>query len=103
MRRLLEARKDEIACAISAEHGKTHIDALGEVARGQEVVEFACGIPHLLKGSFSRNVSGGVDCYDERQALVSPPQGTPIPTSCVRARSKWPGSFTPWAMCIRTN
>src|SRR3954466_12473319 len=69
MRRLLEARKDELARAISAEHGKTHIDALGEVARGQEVVEFACGIPHLLKGAFSRNVSGGVDCYDERQPL----------------------------------
>ncbi|HEX4637121.1 MAG TPA: aldehyde dehydrogenase family protein, partial [Rhizomicrobium sp.] len=50
MRRLLEARKDELARAISAEHGKTHVDALGEVARGQEVVEFACGIPHLLKG-----------------------------------------------------
>ena len=58
MRRLLEANKDELARAISAEHGKTHTDALGEVARGQEVVEFACGIPHLLKGSFSPNVSG---------------------------------------------
>ena len=69
MRRLMEARKDEIARAISAEHGKTHIDALGEVARGQEVVEFACGIPQLLKGAFSKNVSSGVDCYDERQPL----------------------------------
>ena len=69
MRRLLEARKDELARAISAEHGKIHTDALGEVARGQEVVEFACGIPHLLKGAFSRNVSSGVDCYDERQPL----------------------------------
>ena len=69
MRRLLEARKDEIARTISAEHGKTHTDALGEVARGQEVVEFACGIPHLLKGSYSRNVASGVDCYDERQPL----------------------------------
>ena len=69
MRRLMEARKDEIARAISAEHGKTHSDALGEVARGQEVVEFACGIPHLLKGAFSKNVSSGVDCYDERQPL----------------------------------
>jgi malonate-semialdehyde dehydrogenase (acetylating)/methylmalonate-semialdehyde dehydrogenase len=69
MRSLMEARKDEIAHAISAEHGKTHIDALGEVARGQEVVEFACGIPQLLKGAFSKNVSSGVDCYDERQPL----------------------------------
>ncbi len=69
MRRLLEANKDKLARTISAEHGKTHTDALGEVARGQEVVEFACGIPHLLKGSFSKNVSAGVDCYDERQPL----------------------------------
>src|SRR5206468_5876879 len=69
MRRLLEARKDELARAISAEHGKTHIDALGEVARGQEVVEFACGIPHLLKGSFSAQVSAGMDCHDIRQPL----------------------------------
>ena len=46
-----------------------HADALGEVARGQEVVEFACGIPHLLKGSFSPNVSSGVDCHDVRQPL----------------------------------
>jgi malonate-semialdehyde dehydrogenase (acetylating)/methylmalonate-semialdehyde dehydrogenase len=69
MRRLMEAKKDDIAHAISAEHGKTHSDALGEVARGQEVVEFACGIAHLLKGAFSKNVSTGVDCFDERQPL----------------------------------
>jgi len=69
MRRLLEARKPDLARAISAEHGKTHIDALGEVARGQEVVEFACGIPHLLKGAYSANVSSEVDSYDMRQPL----------------------------------
>jgi len=69
MRRLLEARKDDLARTISAEHGKTHSDALGEVARGQEVVEFACGIPHLLKGSFSANVSSEMDCWDMRQPL----------------------------------
>ena len=69
MRRLLGARGDEIARAISAEHGKMHADALGEVARGQEVVEFACGIPHLLKGSFSPSVSAGMDSYDQRQPL----------------------------------
>ncbi len=69
MRRLLEARKDELARTISDEHGKTHTDALGEVARGQEVVEFACGIPHLLKGAFSAGVSTGMDCYDQRQPL----------------------------------
>jgi malonate-semialdehyde dehydrogenase (acetylating) / methylmalonate-semialdehyde dehydrogenase len=68
-RRLLEARKDEIARTISTEHGKTHADALGEVARGQEVVEFACGIPHLLKGSFSASVATGMDSHDMRQPL----------------------------------
>jgi malonate-semialdehyde dehydrogenase (acetylating)/methylmalonate-semialdehyde dehydrogenase len=69
MRRLLGARGDEVARAISAEHGKMHADALGEVARGQEVVEFACGIAHLLKGSFSPSVSTGMDSYDQRQPL----------------------------------
>jgi len=69
MRRLLVERADDLAAIISAEHGKTHVDALGEVARGQEVVEFACGIPHLLKGAFSPNVSTGIDSYDMRQPL----------------------------------
>lgn len=69
MRRLLMARADDLAKIISAEHGKVHADALGEVARGQEVVEFACGIPHLLKGSFSPSVSTGMDSYDQRQPL----------------------------------
>jgi len=69
VRRIMEARKDEIARVISAEHGKTHVDALGEVARGQEVVEFACGIPHLLKGSFSPLVATGMDVHDMRQPL----------------------------------
>ena len=69
MRALMEARKDDIARAISAEHGKTHSDALGEVARGLEIVEFACGIAHHLKGNFSRMVASGMDSYDERQPL----------------------------------
>ena len=66
---LLEANADDIARAISAEHGKTHSDALGEVQRGLEVVEFACGIPHLLAGEFSRNVGPAIDTYNDRQAL----------------------------------
>jgi malonate-semialdehyde dehydrogenase (acetylating)/methylmalonate-semialdehyde dehydrogenase len=69
VRRILEARKDEIARCIGSEHGKTHADALGEVARGLEVVEFACGIPHLLKGSFSPLVATGMDSHDMRQPL----------------------------------
>src|SRR5688572_17894456 len=66
---LLDSRAADIARAISREHGKTHSDALGEVARGIEVVEFACGIPHLLKGEFSRNVGPNIDSYSDRQPL----------------------------------
>jgi malonate-semialdehyde dehydrogenase (acetylating) / methylmalonate-semialdehyde dehydrogenase len=66
---LLEANGDAIAREISAEHGKTHADALGEVQRGLEVVEFACGIPHLLGGEFSRNVGPAIDTYADRQPL----------------------------------
>ncbi|WP_413992844.1 CoA-acylating methylmalonate-semialdehyde dehydrogenase [Labrys okinawensis] len=66
---LLEANADKVARAISAEHGKTHSDALGEVQRGLEVVEFACGIPHLLAGEFSRNVGPAIDTYNDRQPL----------------------------------
>ncbi|KAA9157464.1 CoA-acylating methylmalonate-semialdehyde dehydrogenase [Amycolatopsis acidicola] len=68
-RELLDARKDELAAIITAEHGKVLSDALGEVARGQEVVEFACGIPHLLKGGFSENASTSVDVSSLRQPL----------------------------------
>jgi malonate-semialdehyde dehydrogenase (acetylating) / methylmalonate-semialdehyde dehydrogenase len=68
-RELVAAHKDELAALIVAEHGKVHGDALGEVQRGLEVVEFACGIPHLLKGSFSENVSTEVDSYSLRQPL----------------------------------
>ena len=66
---LLRARADDIARAISREHGKMHDDALGEVSRALEVVEFACGIPQMLKGEFSRNVGSGIDTHSERQAL----------------------------------
>ena len=68
-RELLNARKGEIAALITDEHGKVLSDALGEVTRGQEVVEFACGMPHLLKGGFSEGVSAGVDVYSIRQPL----------------------------------
>ncbi|SDQ99010.1 CoA-acylating methylmalonate-semialdehyde dehydrogenase [Thermostaphylospora chromogena] len=68
-RELVDAHRDELAALITAEHGKVRSDALGEVARGLEVVEFACGIPHLLKGGFSENVSTRVDSYSIRQPL----------------------------------
>lgn len=66
---LLNAHVDDIAELITKEHGKTFDDAKGEVIRGIEVVEFACGIPHLLKGEFSENVGTNVDCYSMRQPL----------------------------------
>ena len=68
-RELLNERKAELAAIITAEHGKVLSDALGEVSRGQEVVEFACGIPHLLKGGNSPQVSTGVDVHSIRQPL----------------------------------
>ena len=68
-RELLNARKDELGAILTSEHGKVTSDALGEIARGLEVVEFATGIPHLAKGEYSENVSTGVDVYSIRQPL----------------------------------
>ena len=68
-RELINSHRGELAELISAEHGKVASDAAGEVARGLEVVEFACGIGHLLKGGYSENVSTGVDAYSIRQPL----------------------------------
>jgi len=66
---LLDQYADDLAREISKEHGKVHDDALGEVARGIDCVDFACGIPHLLKGEFSRNVGPSIDSYSDRQPL----------------------------------
>jgi malonate-semialdehyde dehydrogenase (acetylating)/methylmalonate-semialdehyde dehydrogenase len=68
-RDLLERHEEELAAVITREHGKVLADARGEVARGREVVEFACGIGELLKGDYSDQVSGGVDAYSFRQPL----------------------------------
>lgn len=68
-REILNARKDELAAILTAEHGKVLSDALGEIARGLEVVEFACGASHLLKGEYSENVSTGVDVYSVKQPV----------------------------------
>ena len=69
IRNLVDAHRREIAAHMTAEHGKVPSDALGEVARGLENLEFACGVPHLLKGGYSEQVSGGVDVYQIRQPL----------------------------------
>ena len=69
LRELVDANRKEIASLLTAEHGKVLSDALGEVARGLENIEFACGIPHLLKGGYSEQASTGVDVYSIRQPL----------------------------------
>ena len=68
-KQLLEEHADEIAAAITAEHGKVFDDAMGEFGRGVEVVDFACGIPELLKGEYSRNVGPGIDSWSDHQPL----------------------------------
>jgi len=68
-RELIEKHTDELSALITREHGKLLSDAVGEVTRGLEVVEFACGIPHLLKGEHSENVGSGVDSWSLRQPL----------------------------------
>jgi malonate-semialdehyde dehydrogenase (acetylating)/methylmalonate-semialdehyde dehydrogenase len=65
----VQSNRNEIAALLSAEHGKVITDALGEIARGLENIEFACGIPHLLKGSYSEQAATGVDVYSIRQPL----------------------------------
>jgi malonate-semialdehyde dehydrogenase (acetylating) / methylmalonate-semialdehyde dehydrogenase len=69
IRELVHERREEVARILTAEHGKVLSDAMGEVARGLEVIEFACGIPTLLKGDFSEQASTGIDVYSIRQPL----------------------------------
>jgi malonate-semialdehyde dehydrogenase (acetylating)/methylmalonate-semialdehyde dehydrogenase len=69
IRELVHDRRDEIAEILTAEHGKVLADARGEVTRGLEVIEFCCGIPHLLKGAMSEQASTGIDVYSIRQPL----------------------------------
>ncbi len=66
---LIERNMDELAVLVSSEHGKVLSDAKGSIQRGLEVVEFACGIPHLLKGEYSDSISQGMDVYSMRQSL----------------------------------
>ena len=68
-KRLLEANMDELAHMLSAEHGKVIADSKGDIQRGLEVIEFACGIPHLMKGEFTEGAGPGIDMYSMRQAL----------------------------------
>ena len=68
-REILNSRKGELAELVTSEHGKVVSDAMGEILRGQEVVELATGFPHLIKGAFSENASSGVDVYSLKQPL----------------------------------
>ncbi|HEY1414272.1 MAG TPA: CoA-acylating methylmalonate-semialdehyde dehydrogenase [Caulobacteraceae bacterium] len=68
-RRLVEARMDELAELLSSEHGKVVADSRGDVQRGLEVVEFACGVPHVLKGEYTEGAGPGIDVYSMRQPL----------------------------------
>ena len=68
-KQLLEQNVDEIVAAITSEHGKVLDDAMGEFSRGVEVVDYACGIPELLKGEYSKNVGPGIDSWSELQPL----------------------------------
>jgi malonate-semialdehyde dehydrogenase (acetylating) / methylmalonate-semialdehyde dehydrogenase len=69
IRELFHARREDLAKILTAEHGKVLSDAMGEVARGLEVIEFACGIPTLVKGDFSEQASTGIDVYSIRQPV----------------------------------
>src|SRR5262249_9613507 len=66
---LVQKEYDELATLLSSEHGKVFADAKGDIQRGLEVVEFACGIPHLLKGEYSESAGPGIDLFSLRQPL----------------------------------
>src|SRR5687767_779241 len=68
-RRLLEANMDDLAALLSSEHGKVVADSKGDLQRGLEVIEFCCGIPHLLKGEYTQGAGTGIDVYSMRQPL----------------------------------
>ena len=68
-KRLVEARMDELAQLLSSEHGKVVADSRGDIQRGLEVIEFACGIPHVLKGEYTEGAGPGIDVYSMRQPL----------------------------------
>jgi malonate-semialdehyde dehydrogenase (acetylating) / methylmalonate-semialdehyde dehydrogenase len=80
---LLNGRRDDLAAVITSEHGKTFADAQGEVMRGIDVAEFACGIPELLKGEFTDQVSGGIDNWTLRQPLGVVAGITPFNFPCM--------------------
>ena len=89
---LMNQHRDALAAMITAEHGKVFNDAQGEVTRGIDIVEFACGIPQLLKGDFTDQVSTGIDNWTLRQPLGWWPASRPstFPAWCRAGCSRWP-------------
>ncbi|NYT36780.1 CoA-acylating methylmalonate-semialdehyde dehydrogenase [Allopusillimonas soli] len=81
--RLMEEHTDELAAIITAEHGKVFTDAKGEVARGIDVIEFACGIPQLLKGDYTEQIANGIDNWTMRQPLGVVAGITPFNFPCM--------------------
>jgi malonate-semialdehyde dehydrogenase (acetylating)/methylmalonate-semialdehyde dehydrogenase len=80
---LMNKHRDELAAIITAEHGKVFSDAQGEVSRGIDVIEFACGIPQLLKGDYTEQVSTGIDNWTTRQPLGIVAGITPFNFPCM--------------------
>lgn len=80
---LMNKHRDELAAIITAEHGKVFSDAQGEVSRGIDVIEFACGIPQLLKGDYTEQVSTGIDNWTTRQPLGGVAGITPFNFPCM--------------------
>jgi malonate-semialdehyde dehydrogenase (acetylating)/methylmalonate-semialdehyde dehydrogenase len=74
---LVEANMDELAYMLSSEHGKVIADSKGDIQRGLEVVEFCCGIPHVLKGEYTQGAGPGIDVYSSASPLASAPGSHP--------------------------
>src|SRR6202046_1493086 len=90
-KRLVEARMDELAHLLSSEHGKVVADSRGDLQRGLEVVEFACGIPHALKGEYTEGAGPGIDVYSMRQPLGVAAGVTPV---------HFPAMVPPWVFGV---
>lgn len=97
---ILEDRMDELAAAITSQHGKVYEDALGEIVRGMEVIEFACGIPSALKGEFTEQVGRGIDAWSTSQPLGVVAGITPFNFPAMVPMWMWPVAIACGNTCI---
>src|SRR3546814_20477816 len=89
-KRLVEAHLDELAELLASEHGKVVADARGDVQRGLDVIEFCCGIPHVLKGEYTQGAGPGIDVYSMRQPIGIRSEERRVGKECVsQCRSRW--------------